>query len=211
VIVTHGFLTNKYHPALTTITSDLIGAGYSTFRFDFTGCGESEGRWSFSVKQQVEDIKKVVEHFARYREVVLVGGSYSALPAAIAAYSTPKIVTLVNVNGFYGLPPKDAVLRLIHLGLRFGARFWRRLQVEFEYVEEMFKPDKIKIPVLLLCSSMDEVIDSHDSEAFYLALQTKKKLVRLDNGDHEITQPELLKQAVATFKSWDREVKTSSY
>jgi alpha-beta hydrolase superfamily lysophospholipase len=115
---------------------------------------------------------------------------------------------LVNVNGFYGGPPKLRWLRWVHAFLLFGAKFWRRWKAEFEYVEKMFKPEKIKVPVLLVCSTMDEVVGMDETVAFYQALETKKRMVQLERADHEITRQEWMKKLAESFFVWDKEILT---
>jgi pimeloyl-ACP methyl ester carboxylesterase len=207
VVIAHGFLSDKNHPGIVKVATWLKHQGFSVCRFDFTGCGESEGRWSLSVKQQMEDIVAVVDHFADYGEIVLMANSYSALPATIAAYTQPKITKLVTINGFYGGVPKAFWLKCLYLGAKLGARYWRFLEGEYLFIEQRFKPEKIRVPVLVVCSEYDEIVDNGQAEAFYQALKTKKKLVRVD-ADHEIQQPKAFERAIWSFYEWEREVAT---
>src|SRR2546422_10015083 len=43
-LVLHGFGSNKDGGGGTTVAKMLAGLGYAALRFDFRGCGESEGK-----------------------------------------------------------------------------------------------------------------------------------------------------------------------
>ena len=63
VIICHGFGSNKDRPLLRTIANHLQEAGIASIRFDFNGCGQSEGRFEdMTVLNEIEDAKKVIAY-----------------------------------------------------------------------------------------------------------------------------------------------------
>src|SRR6266849_3822059 len=57
-LVLHGFGSNKDGGGGTTVAKMLVGLGYAALRFDFRGCGESEGeRGRVICKEQVKDTR----------------------------------------------------------------------------------------------------------------------------------------------------------
>jgi len=63
VIICHGFGGDKDRPLLRTIADQLQKAGIASIRFDFNGCGKSEGRFQdMTVLNEIEDAKKVIAY-----------------------------------------------------------------------------------------------------------------------------------------------------
>jgi pimeloyl-ACP methyl ester carboxylesterase len=181
----------------------LGGQGFSTLRFDFSGSGESEGNEVFSIAQQVKDIDVWVRAFGDYPSITLVGGSFSAWPAAIAAAKLPNVTGLVVINGFYGkLPPKLRSLKFMYYGVKLISGWFRPWKWEMEYAYKEFKPEAIKIPVLVAYTPTDEIVDYHESVKFYQQLQTKKRLAVIENTNHEVTNRLISHHLLEQFVRW---------
>jgi len=98
VIDCHGFTSYKdehFHPALGR---ELCNRGISCFRFDFTGCGESEGEfYEGTVRQMRDDLDRVIEHFSKYEILGLCGHSLgSAIIAGAAKNSRVKAMAFLS-------------------------------------------------------------------------------------------------------------------
>lgn len=61
VIICHGFGSNCERPLLATIAKDVVAQGMIAIRFDFNGCGHSEGEFQdMTVLNEIEDLKHVI-------------------------------------------------------------------------------------------------------------------------------------------------------
>lgn len=62
VIICHGFGSNCQTPLLTAIANDVVEQGMIAVRFDFNGCGKSEGLFQdMTVPNEIEDLKHVID------------------------------------------------------------------------------------------------------------------------------------------------------
>ncbi|HKB62546.1 MAG TPA: alpha/beta hydrolase, partial [Burkholderiales bacterium] len=69
-LVLHGFGSNKDGGGGMTVAKMLAGLGYAALRFDFRGCGESEGeRGRVICKEQVKDTRNALSFLATRPEI----------------------------------------------------------------------------------------------------------------------------------------------
>ena len=82
VIMCHGIRGNKDEcGAFTLLSKRLLENGYSSFRFDFNGHGESEGKdLDMTITKEINDLESTVKMLEQkgYKEFVLLGGSFGA-------------------------------------------------------------------------------------------------------------------------------------
>lgn len=106
-LVLHGFGTNKDSGTTKAVAALFAECGYVALRFDFRGCGESEGeRGRIICMEQVEDVRNAVAVLCERAEVSpqrigLMGHSFGA---AVAIYSgaTDDRVSFVISSGGWG-------------------------------------------------------------------------------------------------------------
>jgi alpha/beta superfamily hydrolase len=106
-ILCHGFQSSKELPALVTIAAAVVQeAGMSSFRFDFTGNGESGGEFAYgNYWREVEDLRAVVEFWrARGRRIVaLIGHSKGGNAVLLYASKYQDVGIIVNISGRFDL------------------------------------------------------------------------------------------------------------
>ncbi|GAU34787.1 hypothetical protein TSUD_205910 [Trifolium subterraneum] len=140
VILCHGLRASKEDIIMTQLTAALENAGISSFRFDFTGNGESEGSFEFgNYWREVDDIHSVAQHFheANRRVMAIVGHSKGANVVLLYASKYHDIKTVANLSGRYDLKAG--------LEDRLGKDFIERIRKE-GFIELKTKSDTI-IPV----------------------------------------------------------------
>lgn len=106
MMVLHGFGNNK-DSANSVNPSELFARwGYVTFRFDFRGCGESDGeRGRVICLEQVEDIQAAVSYLATRAEIDpqrigVVGSSFGGAVAIYAGGVDPRIACVISSGGW---------------------------------------------------------------------------------------------------------------
>lgn len=82
VIMCHGIRGNKDEcGAFIKLSEKLLKIGYSSFRFDFNGHGESDGLdKDMTITKEISDLETTVNMLQEkgYKEIVLLGGSFGA-------------------------------------------------------------------------------------------------------------------------------------
>jgi len=99
VIICHGFGADKDRPLLRTIADRLQEAGIASIRFDFNGCGKSEGRFQdMTVLNEIEDAKKVIDYDQKLpwvSGISIVGHSQGGVVASMVAGQLKKAIKSV--------------------------------------------------------------------------------------------------------------------
>jgi len=85
IIFAHGLMDNRMQYPILELSYILYKRGFSTFRFDFRGCGESfYPQEKYSIRSMKEDLEKVLDYFeSKFDEIFLVAKSISTIPALI--------------------------------------------------------------------------------------------------------------------------------
>ena len=105
-LVLHGFGGNKEGRGQIVIAKQLAERGYLTMRFDFRGCGESEGeRGRILCLHQVADTSNAVSYLASRpdvdpRRIALVGSSFGAAVAIYAAGVDTRVAAVISSGGW---------------------------------------------------------------------------------------------------------------
>tara|TARA_Y100000310_G_scaffold339022_1_gene430380 strand:- start:10772 stop:11443 length:672 start_codon:yes stop_codon:yes gene_type:complete len=196
IILCHGYKSSKDFPAIKNIASRLFEKGYTVYRFDFTGHGESEGFAHIDLIQQVQDIGEVIKYFQdEYNKIILIGGSFAGFVTAIAAIKYPKIQRLVTINGVFDLSKFGIKSFLLKIFQRKELIFFRK----------NFVPEDIRIPTLVIYARHDLIVNPSQSKEFYEKLKTKKKFEVLEESDHGLSKKDYCNAAadktIAGFSS----------
>lgn len=89
VIICHGFGSDCNRPLLRAIASDVVEQGMIAIRFDFNGCGQSDGLFqNMTVPSEIDDLKHVID-WAREQpwteDISLVGHSQGGVVVSMTA------------------------------------------------------------------------------------------------------------------------------
>lgn len=89
VIICHGFGSDCNRPLLRAIASDVVQQGMIAVRFDFNGCGKSDGKFQdMTVPSEIDDLKHVIDWVGRqsWTEcIALVGHSQGGVVVSMTA------------------------------------------------------------------------------------------------------------------------------
>jgi dipeptidyl aminopeptidase/acylaminoacyl peptidase len=105
-LVLHGFGSNKEGGGSRVVARTLAEFGYVTLRFDFRGCGESEGpRGRTICLEQVEDTRHALSFLASRGEVDgerigVIGSSFGAAVAIYAAGVDSRVAACISCGGW---------------------------------------------------------------------------------------------------------------
>lgn len=105
-LVLHGFGGSKMGKGSSTIADQLARWGYAAMRFDYRGCGESEGeRGRIICKEQVRDTSNALTYMAGRKDVdeariALVGSSFGAAVGVYTAGVDKRVAAMISQGGW---------------------------------------------------------------------------------------------------------------
>jgi pimeloyl-ACP methyl ester carboxylesterase len=105
-LVLHGFGSNKDAGNVTGPCDLLSKLGYITLRFDFRGCGESDGeKGRLICLEQVADTRNALTALAQRADVdaariAVIGSSFGAAVAIYTAGVDPRVAAVVSSGGW---------------------------------------------------------------------------------------------------------------
>ncbi|KAL5572467.1 hypothetical protein UlMin_022064 [Ulmus minor] len=129
VILCHGFRSTKEHTTMANLAVALEKEGISSFRFDFSGNGESEGTFQYGhYQREADDLHAVIQHLSGANRIIsgILGHSKGGDVVLLYASRYHDVSTVVNVSGRYDL--KRGIVE------RLGEDFLERIR-EKGYIE----------------------------------------------------------------------------
>lgn len=89
IIICHGFGSDCNRPLLKAIANDVVEQGMIAVRFDFNGCGQSDGLFqNMTVPNEIDDLKHVIEWVKLQpwtKNISLVGHSQGGVVVSMTA------------------------------------------------------------------------------------------------------------------------------
>lgn len=131
IMVLHGFGSNKMSGNCVTPCKMLAEWGYAALRFDFRGCGESEGPPSRVVcLEQVEDVSSALSYLASRPDIdgtriAACGSSFGAAVAVYAGGVDERVAAVISTGGW---GDGETKFRRQHASPEAWARFTRMME-----------------------------------------------------------------------------------
>eukprot|EP00249_Psilotum_nudum_P034370 c53344_g1_i1 orf=335-1126(-) len=176
VILCHGFRGSKEFVGLINVSSALCGLGFSTYRFDFSGNGESQGEFRFgNYWKEVDDLHSVVLYWIGQGRLVkaIVGHSQGGNVVLLYASKYSDVLTVVNLSARFDLKRG--------LKERFGEFFFQNIE-EKGYMDIKDKSGSIEYRVTMK-SLMDRL--SIDMESAVLSLPKMCRVLTVHGSKDE--------------------------
>jgi pimeloyl-ACP methyl ester carboxylesterase len=133
----HCFTRSKDLAAVRRIAAELAPAGIALLRFDFTGLGSSEGKFSATdFSSNVADLVSAADYMRRHFEApsVLIGRSLGGAAVLSASKQVPETRAVVTIGGPRKrqphVEPRVLLRPLRDRGRRRGRRAHRRAHVQ---------------------------------------------------------------------------------
>ncbi len=201
VLLLHGFTgtLSGYNYMNTRIARDLAGAGIACVRFDFFGCGESDGEFQdirfTGLYEDAEDMFSWMaqQPFADKNRLYLSGHS---LGGYVAASTAPKIkphgLILLSPGGGMWFSAKSNADRVTAMGADWFDMEGLRYEMSYNYdmASHPNPYDEAKGyegPALLIRASDDNLVDEKSFNE-YAACYNAPVLLTTKNGGHNFTK-----------------------
>jgi uncharacterized protein len=219
VVLCHGFLSNKNSTTNKTLTRLLNARDIATYRFDFFGQGESEGRFedittTLAVGQTNAAIDDVLS--MDYHRIGLAGSSFGGLVAILTAAQRQDIACLA-----LKCPVVDFAEEL---RLEFGPDEMARWQATDTIQNIMGGPERVRLkyrlyedclhqaaygpasdmttPTLIVQGQKDELVPLHQSQKLFDLLRGPKRIDLLPEADHQFTRAEDFHAMTTAITEW---------
>ena len=189
IIMCHGFASSKDSKTYTTLEEKLNDKSISTFRFDFFGHGDSEGKFEdITVTEAANDILNAIEFLKSkgYKKIGLMGSSFGGMASLLAASQRDDLFVLALKS-----PVSDQIGKLVVDMNDKRIEDWKekgfikhhKRRLNFFFYKDASSIDgydyirKIKMPTLILHGDKDKSVPLK---------QSIKSTMLLDNGKLEI-------------------------
>ncbi len=197
----HCFTCTKNLKAIAHISRALTDRGLAVLRFDFTGLGESKGDFSeTNFSSNIEDLVVAAEFMKEKFEspAILIGhslGGAAMLHAGSRIGSTRAVVTIGAPADLAHLKQslKDSRKKIEKDGQAEIAIGGKSFTVKKQFLDDLEKIEmqkairKLKKPLLILHSPVDEIVDPENAATIFKAAFHPKSFISLDNADHLVS------------------------
>ncbi len=198
VITCHGLYSNKDSEKYVSIAHRLCAEGLSVLRFDFRGCGESEGLFrDTSLTGRMEDLEEALNLIQEkgYESVGVMGSSLGGTVAVLTAAKDKRVkalVTWATPSCLDELVKGEVIKGLEKLG-QDASRY---------NVSKALKD--VHCPILVIHGSLDKQVPSFNAEVLNENANKPKNIQIIEGADHRFTNPIHRKRAIELTLDWFR-------
>ncbi len=212
IIICHGHHSHKNRPSITSISLLLNKKDVSTFRFDFYGHGESEGKFeNATISEAVDDILQAIDYLKKlgYKKIGLFGSSFGGISSIMAASKSKDLYLLVlrsPVCNYEEVERGRKSEKEIELWKKNGSRIYDNnpnIKINYIFFEDFKNNDgykvapKIKVPTLIVHGDKDITVPIQQSLKIS-KLIPNCKLIIVKDADHTYSNMNHFKQMVKT-------------
>ena len=206
LIFVHGFVGSKVgeHRLFVKAARYFTERGYGVFRFDFSGCGESDGDYSsVTLTNQLKELQDVIEYLSLIRgidkqRITLVGHSMGGAVASLTAARDQRINQLILWSPV-GSPYEDitGILgpKAVHEIAKQGRHDYHGFMISLTFLKDLKKHHPIEAvrsftgPVHIIHAKADEQIPKEHAVRYANSLNRRSNTERvheeyIENADH---------------------------
>ncbi len=211
IIFCHGFNSSKESNTYITLEERLNNEKISTFRFDFFGHGESDGKFeNITVSEAVDDALNAIDFLKRqgYLKMGLFGSSFGGITSIVTASKTNNLSMLAlksPVSDFEEVLVNelgDDIKNWEKRGYRYYIdRSGGKKRLNYSFFEDTKNnngyqvAEKIEIPTLIVHGGDDEIVPVNQSRKTAQLIRDCKLEV-IKGADHGYTKPEDFKKMI---------------
>ena len=197
----HCFTCSKNLKTVGNITKALASFGIATFRFDFTGLGESEGDFAdTNFSSNVEDLIAAYKYMEQEFESpsVLIGHSLGGAAVLQAAHQMDSVKAVATIGA-----PADPE----HVKHNFGLHIQqieetgsanvtlagRPFTIKKQFLDDLEDTNmqnyirKLDRALIIFHSPIDETVGIENAERIFINARHSKSFVSLDTANHLLT------------------------
>lgn len=214
LIMAHGFSSNKNTKNFVKLSEILGSKGIASFRFDFWGHGESDGKFeNITISEAVDDILNAIKFVKElgYKNVGLLGSSFGGISSIMVASKTKELLFLAlksPVSDYWELEKGRYTQEQLDEWKQNGVREYeddgKLMKLNWSFVED-FKNNNayeaaknIKIPTLIVHGDSDSDVPHAQSQKL-VSILPNAKLITVKGANHRYTEGNHADQMLNTF------------
>ncbi len=201
IVLVHGFCVTKSESGMfDALAQKLVEAGFASYRFDFSGRGESEGNYEKTTLTKMKDEMAKILEFVKSRPNIdenRIGILGQSLGTPVTVALEPKVKAIILMGAV--ARPKE-ILRVsspwkkldekgVSIKIRpneevitIGPQFWS----DFDNYNLLKCIGKIHCPILFIHGSKDNRVPASEMEAYFEnANQPKEKMI-IQGAEHSM-------------------------
>ena len=201
VILCHGFLSHKDSSKYRQLAQVFALESIATVRFDFRGCGESEGILSeSSISRRWRDLQRVIDESLGLDNfngrLGLLGSSLGGYLALLEVSHNSK----VRCAAVWSSPSHllDLAKRLPEIS---PVEFSQECHEDLLTVELLSRLKNVQ-RVLIVHGQEDQQVQPDHASRLYGVLDEPKALHMLEKADHRFSAPESREEAIQVTMEW---------
>jgi len=221
VILVHGFdVTKEEYGLFDVLAKRLSDSGFLVYRFDFSGCGESEGDYSKTSLTKLKGDLSCVFDFVKSQDIVdsenigILAQSFGTSVVVSLCPDAKAVVFMGSISypgdvfrTLFSLPgstynPDGMSVRLRTDGRKTEVKsgFWKDFD-NYDLPEDI---KKIRCPVLFINGSKDTRIPISERDSYFSNANEPKEKVIIEGASHGLNpkRDEASGIVVEWFKRW---------
>lgn len=220
IVLAHCFTCSKHIPIIKKMCDYLAdNANYLVLRFDFSGNGESEGKFEESTyTKQISDFTAAIDFMSNQKvdSIGALGHSMGAAVAILGGVKNSKVSAIVTLGGDSSTEGIEQafdkkILRDIKTkGLCTFKIFGKKVTLTKEFFNDSRTHNieqalsESKKPIHIIHGEKDEIIPVENAKSLYKYANSPKKLTIIQEGNHMFTKslPKTLDLACEWFSKY---------
>lgn len=217
IIFCHGWSANRlgtWNAFFVKAAREFAKNNYAVLRFDFRGCGDSEGKFEDqTTTSMLEDLDNILSQITSYTEIdsskiCLIGHSQGGYVAFLKTAQNKRIKCFISWMGrlsdlkdFWGNTWIEEIKRQ-------GYFYADDYKVTKKYFLDSLKYNsskaakKLKAPSLFIYGGWDSWVPAADGSKIYKLVRSSKKFVVLKTLDHLFSGENCKKRVIDLTLSW---------
>ncbi|MEJ2639994.1 MAG: alpha/beta hydrolase [Desulfosarcinaceae bacterium] len=212
----HCFTCSKNIKAAANLSRGLVARGLTVCRFDFTGLGESGGRFAETTfSSNVTDLIDVAAYLKREFAVprLLIGHSLGGAAVIQAAAQLAAVRAVVTIGAPFD--PGHVLRHLSDLRQRIEAEGEAPITIEgrtfrfradfinnLEAVDQAAAIRNLKRPLLVMHAPLDDTVSIDHAGRIFQTARHPKSFIALDGADHLLSQSTQARYTGELIAAW---------
>ncbi len=212
-IFAHCFTCNRNYKFIRYISRILAGEGIAVLRLDFTGLGDSMGRFDeTNFSTTVDDLVAAAGFLAAEHEAprLLIGHSLGGTAVLAAAPRLGSVDAVVTINApaqpdhvLERLGVESEVVRAGQTSVQIGGSDWNiTRQLVDDLRQARTEPERLDAALLVLHATRDGTAGLEHAEQIFSAAAQPKSLVVLPEADHLLSREADALYAARLILTW---------